>query len=164
MGALFDAIRAGDQAAIAELDRLAREIARRVCRGGGPAGVADLNSRDVAREAVRTLLEVGIEQNPDVDSEREYIGGVVKVIVIRRSRVARRRRSRESATTAPQLGVVRTLERISPECRGLIAGVLFNDRPCAELATEAEETETALRDKLSRCIRQAREQAPADAS
>ena len=164
MGALFDAIRAGDQAAIAELDRLARELARRVCRGGGPAGAADLDSQDVAREAVRKLLDVGIEQDPEIESEQGYVGGVVKAIVIRRSRGARRRRSRAAAATPPRLAIVRTLERISPECRRLIASVFFDDQSCADLANEAGLPEASVREKLSRYIRQARHDATRDES
>ena len=164
MGALFDAIRAGDQAAITELDRLARELARRVCRSGGPAGAADLDSEDVAREAVRKLLDVGIEQDPEVESEQEYVGGVVKAIVIRRSRGVRRRRSRAAAATPPRLAIVRTLERISPECRRLIASVFFDDQSCADLANEAGLPEASVRERLSRCIRQARHDATRDES
>ena len=167
MDELFDGARAHDPVAVGALDRIVREMARSVCRGGGPAGAPDLDWEDVAQEAYRRLHEVGFDSYRGRGSERSYVYSVVKATVIQMVRTARRRRRREDAAAAVSsdatvdvsagMSVRSILEALDEGCRDVLVRVLLRDQTYSEAALDLGLAESSVRAKLSRCLRRARE-------
>jgi len=167
MGDLFEAARDNDPGAVAELDRIVRGFARRVCRGGGPPGAPELDWEDVAQEACHKLHAVGFEQYRGSGSERSYLYSVVKATVIQMARSSSRRQRRELVVapdeTAPTpdphapLDVRRILAALDAACRDLIERLFLRDDSYAEAARDLGLAESSVRAKLSRCLKRARQ-------
>jgi RNA polymerase sigma factor (sigma-70 family) len=167
MEKLFEAAAAGQAEAVAEVHRLLRGFARHVCRGGGPHGEAALDWEDVAQEAARRLLGVGLAQYAGAGSERSYMYSLVKTTVIQMSRAAARRQRREedavangpvpvAADPGSHMEVRRILAALDPPCREIIRRALLQDEPYADLARELGLAESSVRARLSRCLQKAR--------
>jgi len=166
MGDLFDAVRAKDPAALAELDRIVRRIARSVCRGGGPAGAPDLDWEDVAQEVCHRVHAVGLAQYRGAGSEQSYLYSVVKATVIQMTRSSKRRRKRELAVpplgsahrpdSHARLDVQQILALLDEACRDLMERLFLRDQSYADTARELGLAESSVRAKLSRCLGRAR--------
>jgi RNA polymerase sigma factor (sigma-70 family) len=164
--ALFERVRGGDRSAHTELCELARAFARQICRGGGPSGAPDVGWEDVAQEALRKLLSVGIDRYRGTGSEKSYLYTIVKSTMIAMSRSARRRQAREesiareaiSVTPNPghRVDVEQILAGLSDDCRGLLERAFLHGASYRELAGELGMEESSVRAKLSRCLRKAR--------
>ena len=167
MARLFEAARQGDRDAESEIHRIIREFARRMCRGGSPAGAADLDWEDVAQEAGRRFFSRAIDQFKEPGSERGYLYVVVKSTTIQFARSVQRRRKRESPPSiehlvvsdnpGPRLDAIRILTRLSESCRDLLVQVYLVGAPYSELAESLGLVESSVRSKVSRCVRKARE-------
>jgi len=172
MGELFNAARAGGAEAIEEVHRLVRVFARQICRGGGPPGAPGVDWEDVAQEAGRKLLALGLGQFRGDGSERSYLYSVVKATVLEMARSAARRLRREdrAASISPvrpfdpgaRLDVQSILAALGPPCRDIIERVLLRDEPYAAVAQDLGLAESSVRARLSRCLRRAREMVSQD--
>lgn len=167
MATLFERARQGDTAATAEMLRLARAFSRRMCSGGSPRSLPELDPEDVAQEVLCRLLQSGADQYSGAGSESSYIYTVVKCTVIQMARSAERRRQREDsvaahaspATPTPErrLDLQQILEKLDPVCRALIERILFRDEPYAMIAEELKLNESSIRSRMHRCLKRARD-------
>ncbi len=166
MADLFEAARAGDSAAQAEIARLVRAFARQVCRGGGPSGSLDSSWEDVAQEACRKIFTTGLARFRGVGTEQSFLYSVVRLTVIQMSRSANRRLRREetrSPIPSPQDGpdsridVLKILSRMPSDCRQLMERVFLSGDAYRDLAQELGLEESSVRSRLSRCLKRARQ-------
>lgn len=166
MGGLFAKVLAGDPAATRRLHRTVREMARQVCRGGGPPGAPEIDWEDVAQECGRKLLSGVLDRYRGEGAERSYLYSVVKATVLEMARASARRRRREeaSATNGPvaaanpdaSLDVRSLLSALDPICREVIRRVVLQDELYADVARVLGMAESSVRARLSRCLGQAR--------
>jgi RNA polymerase sigma factor (sigma-70 family) len=166
MAGLFERSLRGDTVAQAEIHENIRRIARAICARGGPADV-DLDWEDVAQEASRLFFNVGIRQYRGVGTEESFLFGIVRTTVLQVVRGAARRRQREMVPGALRENVARLhehridvqliLRRLDPECARLLERVFLQDVPYPILSDELGIQESAVRARVSRCLRKGRE-------
>jgi RNA polymerase sigma factor (sigma-70 family) len=166
MGGLFEAAAAGDPRAVAEVQGIVRAFARSICRGGSLPGAPELDWEDVAQEALRKLLALGLRQYSGRGTERSYLFSVVKATLIEMGRSAKRRHARETAALpngAPSphdpsgsIDLAAILAALPGDCRNLIERAIFEDVPYADLAAEMGIAESSVRARLCRCLQRAR--------
>jgi RNA polymerase sigma factor (sigma-70 family) len=166
MGGLFDRALRGENAAQSEIHGIIRRIARAISLRGGPGG-ADLDWEDVAQEASRRFFSQGIRQYRGDGSEESFLYGIVRTTVLLVARQAIRRREREASPDFLGTTVVRPqehridarliLDRLDPECARLLEQVYLHDTPYAALADDLGLQESAVRVRVSRCLRKAME-------
>jgi len=156
----------GDAAARSQIVDVIRQLARAVCRGGGPGGAA-VDWKDVAQEASRRFFTVGLRRRTKRGSERSYLYTMVRSTVLQIVRSeARRRRREESAGEEvagqnhdPEAGfdVRAILAAISEDCGHLLKSVFLQGTTYAELAGDLDIPESSLRVEVGRCLREARD-------
>ena len=174
MASLFESARIGDRRATSEVLRILRSFARTVCRSGGPSGSHDVTWEDVAQEAARRFFESGLARYRGHGSETSYLYSIVKTTVLELARSAsrrsRRERKRQDEPTPPPpdplafLEVAAALRPLSEPCRALLVRVFLEDASYAELAKEYGLTESSVRSRMTRCLKQARQVAAKEVS
>lgn len=164
--ALFPAARRGEHWAQEEITLLLRAYARHVCRGGSLGGERGLTWEDLAQEAGRKFFTRGLALFRPGGPERAYLYAIVRTTYLQLSRSAIRRREREAGGTAigspgtnpesrTQLHSI--LQRLSAECRELLARLYFDGATYAQLSLDLDLAESSVRARASRCLSKARE-------
>jgi len=167
MSELFEALRRGESDAQARVDRIVRQFARKLCRGGGLPGLPAVDWEDVAQEACHRLYAFGLAQYRGQGTERSYLYSIVKATVIQMARSGGRRQRREQAVVVAEAGpaispersldVRRILAELDPACRDLVSRAILRDEGYASIAASLGLAESSVRAKLSRCLQRARE-------
>jgi RNA polymerase sigma factor (sigma-70 family) len=167
MSDLFERLREGDPEAQERVDRLVRQFARKLCRGGNLPGLPAIDWEDVAQEACHRLYAVGLSQFSGRGTPRSYLYSIVKTTVIQLARSEGRRQRREQVVAAAgelpesspdgRLDVRRILAALDPACRELVVRAILQDEGYASIASSLGLAESSVRAKLSRCLRRARE-------
>jgi len=166
MGDLFGRAVRGEAQAQEELHRIIRRIARAISAAGGPGGV-DVDWEDIAQEASQRFFTVGIHQYRGTGSEESFLFGIVRSTLLMAVRAATRRRSRErnalpdenahASIRDQELDVRMILARLTPECARLLEQAFLQDVPYPVLASAMGMQETAVRVRVSRCLKKAME-------